>query len=200
MLVLKALLVFLCILLLAVSAILFIPFGYRAEAVGLDEKRIRFKVFWLFQMLSFSGSYRYKQGFESRVSFLGFSFRTGGSGKPKEEKEKRKKEGKKRRSFSTEAVRQMLTGIRKVIAHLMPDRLEGYGRIGFDDPYHTGLLCSVVESLRGTGIHDVRLDYVFDDEVYEGEVYVKGRIYIVYIVYIAARLLLNRSARELLIN
>ncbi len=48
--------------------------------------------------------------------------------------------------------------------------------------------------------HQMNLDYFFEDEVYEGEIYIEGRIFLFYIVYMAVRLYLNKSVRRLIFD
>lgn len=206
MIILKILLVLLSILFLFLLCILFIPFGYRIKAVGLDEKSVRLGGVWIFGLLGFSGGYVLNQGFEGNVNVLGLKinidetnwFKDKKSKDKKDKKKKKKKERKKKKEFSIEAFRYVFTSIKKVLFHLMPDKIQGYGRLGFYDPYYTGITCSFVESIRGLGLHTLNLDYVFDDEVYEGEIYIEGRIVVIYIVFVAIRLLLNKSTRKLI--
>ena len=198
MLILEILLGLLCIILLLFLVILFIPFGYRIKAVCLDEKSIRFSAFWFFGLFGFSGNYVLNRGFESMVNVLGLKIEVGK--KAREKKDKKTKKKKIRMSFSAEAIKYVLTSIKKILLHFLPDRIEGYGRLGFYDPYYTGIICSIIETLRNFRFHNLNLKYVFDDEIYEGEIYAEGRIVLAYIVFIAARLYLNKSTRKIIFS
>lgn len=82
----------------------------------------------------------------------------------------------------------------------MPNRIKEYGRLGFSDPYHTGLVCAIVETLRGSRMRNLYLDYVFEQEVLECEIIMEGRIFAVYLVFIAIRLFINKSTRKMIFN
>ena len=204
MLVVKILIISLFILFFLLLFILFIPFVYKFQGRGLDEKSISYSLDWFFGLFGYSGCYALNQGLESSINILGFKIKIKEKDKSKKEKAKRikkKKEKKnKKKALSTEAIQYIMKSMKKILLHLRPDKIEGYGRLGFDDPYYTGMTCLFVESSRGLGWHHLNLDYVFEDEIYEGEIYIEGRIFIVYILYIVIRLLLNRSVRKLIVH
>ena len=200
MFILKILFILLCILFLLLLLILLVPFGYRIKAVSLDEKRVGFSAGWFFGLLGFSGDYVFNQGFVSRVHVLGMIIKVNKKDREEEKETKKEKNKKKKRVFSVKTIKYILISIKNVLKHLMPDRIVGYGRLGFYDPYYTAMACSLIESLRSFRFHHLSLNYIFDDEVYEGEIDIQGRIFLVYIVYIAIRLFLNKSARKLILN
>jgi len=119
-------------------------------------------------------------------------------------KSKRAKEDKKKTSRRHRVSRAAMALIRasaeRSVAHLKPRRLTGWGRIGLADPYHTGLLCAVLEATRGLGVHDLEIECVFDRECYEGEFEAAGRLIIGYLVWQAIVLLLHKPSRELLLG
>lgn len=204
MLILKIVFILLSILFSILMLILFVPLNYRIKGVSLDEKIISLNVLCFFGLLGFSGSYRLNQGLESKINILGIKIKLDKEEKTSKEKEKKKKKkdnkNNKKRSFSVTAIKRVLGDTKKLLLYIMPDRIEGYGRLGFYDPYYTGITCSIVEALRGMGFHNINLKYVFEDEIYEGEVYIEGSILIAYIVYIAIGLLLNKATRKMILN
>lgn len=206
MLIIKILLVLLGILFLLLLMILLIPFVYQIKVISLNEKSLRFNTFWFFGLLGFSGTYVLYQGFEMKINVFGLKIKVNTKDKVKKDsikkikKKKKKTRNKKKKAFSFSAIKPLLLSVKKVLFHFMPDGIEGYGRLGFFDPYYTGMACSIIEALRGLHYHNLKLNYVFEEEVYEGEIYIHGKIYIVYIAYIAIRLLLNKSARKLIFN
>ena len=202
MIVLNILFVILCSILSILLLVLFIPFGYKAKAVSLDERNVRFNIYWLFGLVGFLGYYASEQGFEGKVNIFGFKKNIETKEKEKKEKKEKKKKKKKRilGVLNISGIRYLLENIKKIIRHIRPDKIEGYGRLGFDDPYNTAAVCSFLEILRGWHLHKLNLDYVFDEEVYEGEINIEGRIFIIYLVYIAARLYLNKSTRKMVFN
>lgn len=202
----KMLRVLLWVLLIIVLAIFIIPFRYKMRVVSQEEKSISVDIHWLFGLLGIRGIYRYASGFEGTIHILGIRQKINekklakhGNGKRKGKKEKDKK-GERNRVFSVEAFKYLLSIIRNVLCHVLPRRIEGYGLVGFGDPYYTGLLSALLESLRGIGYHNMDIRYAFDREVYQGEIYVEGRLIIIYLVYIALRLLLHKSSRNMLLG
>ena len=196
---LKLFFIVLLILLLLLLFILFIPFDYKAKAVSLDEKHLNYKVIWMFGLLSFNGMYVVGKGNTINLSLLGIKKRLNNSEKIKKEKPSKSKK-KSSINFNTEGVKYILNNVKKLIKYFLPNKIIGYGRLGFSDPYYTGITCAAIETIRPFYLQNLKIDYVFDDEVYEGNVYIEGRIFVIYIVYIAIRLFLNKSARELIIN
>lgn len=204
MIILNIFIIILCILFSLLLFILFIPFGYKIKAVSLDEKSIRLKAYWLFGLVGFLGCYIPNQGFEGKMSIFGFVKKIEKGEKEKKEKVKKpKKKKKKKKKFSVlsiNGIRYLIRNVKKAILHILPDKIEGYGRLGLDDPYDTSVMCSFIEALRGLHLHNLYLEYVFDDEVYEGKIYIEGKIIVIYLVYITARLYLNKSTRKIVFN
>jgi hypothetical protein len=179
-------------------AVLYIPIRYKLQAVSRDERRALIMVTWFGGLLRFSFQYQQGQGFKSQFSLFGKMIKPGPHKKTKKQARKKKARKRRKQIFQPQAAQTIIASLAKVLKHLLPTRVEGYGRLGFADPYWTGITCAWLETLRGFKIHHLNLEYIFDREVYEGEILVEGAIYLAYIVYIATRLLLNRSAREMM--
>lgn len=212
---LKIFLVLLWILLILLLAILLIPFSYKLRAISKEEKKsVWADVHWLFGLLGIKGTYEYGLGFEGVIRILGIPIKVKeedlakfGKGKEKdkgkktkEKKEKEKKKSTRTKVFTVDALNYLLSRVSDVLHHLLPRRFEGYGILGFDDPYYTGIVSAVLESLRGIGAHHMNIQYAFDREVYEGEIYMEGRIVIIYLVYMAIKLLVHKSSRDMLLG
>ncbi len=212
MLILKILLVLLWILLILLMAILLIPFSYKMRAISQEKKSVWADVHWLFGLLGVTGTYELGLGFTGKVRILGIPIKVSsedlskmakGKDKDKDKKEKEKKKKKKSgrvKVFTVEGLEYVLGSVGKVIRQVLPRCFEGYGILGFDDPYYTGILSAVLESLRGIGAHNMNLEYAFDREVYEGEFYLEGRIIIIVLLYIALRVLLHKSSRNMFLG
>ena len=70
------------------------------------------------------------------------------------------------------------------------------GTFGFEDPCITGQVLaglSILYPFVGGHIH---LMPDFENQIFEGEAFVKGKIRLVYILATAIRLLVNKSVRE----
>ncbi|WKY46176.1 hypothetical protein Q5O14_08845 [Eubacteriaceae bacterium ES2] len=102
--------------------------------------------------------------------------------------------------INRDIVKYILYDFNKLLKHLMPKKFEASGTIGFDDPYHTSIFCMLMEIFRGYKLHDIQIQYVFYEEVYEGKFYLEGKIRLIYIAYIAIKLMLNKSVRKMILN
>ena len=195
---------FLALLLVAlVLSLLLIPFDYRVHALSLVEHSADFRLSWFFGLIGVAGEYEIAKGFSGRAKILGISVNLADKGKKdKEEKKEKKNRQKKKKSggLSYEGLKVICRNGKAVLRANLPKKIEGHARIGFSDPYHTGIFCSWMEFLRGIRVHNLKIDYVFEDEVYEGEVMAEGRVFLIHLAYLALKVLFNKSARRLLIN
>lgn len=213
MLILKILWILLLILLILLLFILLIPFSYKLRGVSREKKTVWADLHWLFGLLGITGTYELGTGFTGKVRIFGIPIRMSaedlskmGKSKVKKEKEQEEKKKKKKKKnnrikvFTLEGLQYVLHSVNTVLRQVLPRRFEGYGILGFDDPYYTGILSAVLESLRGIGAHNMKLEYAFDREVFEGELYLEGRIIIIVLLYIALRVLLHKSSRNMLLG
>jgi len=92
------------------------------------------------------------------------------------------------------AVRQVF----RLIRHILPRKMKGWFRFGFDDPYTTGQILTYVSPFYGLYADRVKLIPDFGESVLEGELRLKGKIRIGTALIIAARMLLNKNFRKLL--
>lgn len=94
--------------------------------------------------------------------------------------------------------RLLLRQTKKFLAHLLPGKIKGRVRFGFDDPYYTGQVLAAVSPFYGFYARSVSLEPVFDEAVLEGELEVKGRIRLASLIFIGLRMLANKNFRKLL--
>ncbi len=204
MIVLYILFSILSFLLLLLVCLLFIPFEYYCKGVRLMKENLTFAVVWFWGLFGFQGVITREDGFNGSVIILGFRIKVRGNSEKKEKPEKKKKKKSKRfkiQSFlSPHSIRLLLATIQKSMKHILPGRIEGYGRLGFEDPYYTGLVSAFLESLKHVHLHSVDIEYCFDEEVYEGELYIEGRLFLVYLAYLVVRFFINRITHKLSFN
>ncbi|MCD8222990.1 MAG: hypothetical protein LUD07_12575 [Clostridiales bacterium] len=86
----------------------------------------------------------------------------------------------------------------RLIRHIFPQKLRGRVRFGFDDPGTTGQILTWISPLYGLYAGKLELIPVFEDKALEGEVSLKGRVRILTVLWIAARMLLDRNFRKLI--
>ncbi|HOQ38069.1 MAG TPA: DUF2953 domain-containing protein [Acetivibrio sp.] len=134
-------------------------------------------------------------GFKKRIEVDKFK-------KLKSDKEKPKRKEKKREKIDFQKylepdfIECALISLKKVLRHIKPRKFIIEGRVGFEDPYVTGLMCAVLnvfyEVLKKANIS---IKTVFDDEVLEGRCLIQGRVIPAYIAYIALRLYFSGPVR-----
>ena len=86
----------------------------------------------------------------------------------------------------------------KLIRHILPTRLKGRVRFGFDDPATTGQILTYISPFYGVYAKSFSIEPVFDEKVMEGEIHLKGRIRLGTILWRVIRVLLNKNFRMLL--
>ncbi len=143
--------------------------------------------------------------------------------KKKEKKEKTKqKEGEEKRKTSItdkiEAVKNKITegrqfmdeyqvisliGIAKdalirLLKHLLPRRIKGWIRYGFDDPSATGYVAAVSALFYPSYHRNFSLEADFQEACFAGECHGKGRIRLGYLLWILITLLLKKEVRKLI--
>lgn len=97
-------------------------------------------------------------------------------------------------------VRLIFRQVKKIIRHILPQKLSGRIRFGFEDPAMTGQILAAVSPFYGLYARTLALEPVFDEKVLEGELHFRGRIRIFSILWAAVRVLLNKNFRKQLRN
>ena len=103
-------------------------------------------------------------------------------------------------SENQETVRLILRQIKKIIRYILPHRLKGRIRFGFEDPALTGQILAAVSPFYGLYAKTLALEPVFDEKIFEGELHLKGRIRVASLLWPAVRVLLNKNFRKQLRN
>ncbi|WP_160317184.1 DUF2953 domain-containing protein [Oxobacter pfennigii] len=137
---------------------------------------------------------------EMTIKILFFSFSPDMSSHQSKKKDTRKKKNKKASvKITKELIKKLLSAIGEAFVHIKPKVFQAEGKIGFDDPYHTGILSAFVCSLplRHEGFN-VNIEPVFDREVMEGKLVIQGRIIPAVLIWIALKLLISRPVRNIL--
>ena len=88
---------------------------------------------------------------------------------------------------------KMLEKIKKLIDHVLPKKIEGYFKFGFDDPSVTGQVLEILAVFYPLYKDDFKIIPMFYDEIIEVDISFKGRLRIVYAAYIGLLLWLNKK-------
>ena len=87
----------------------------------------------------------------------------------------------------------MLEKSRKLLVHILPKKIVGYFKFGFDDPSTTGQVLEAIAIFYPLYRDDFKIIPMFYDEIIEVDISFKGRLRIFYADYIALTLWLNKK-------
>lgn len=94
-----------------------------------------------------------------------------------------------------EAIRLCRKTIGKILHHIMPRTVKGELVFGFEDPYTTGQLLAGICAFYPLYQDHILISPMFDQEILEGELTVKGRIYTFVFVYLAVKLYFDSNIK-----
>ncbi|MCC8060241.1 MAG: DUF2953 domain-containing protein [Clostridiales bacterium] len=83
----------------------------------------------------------------------------------------------------------------RLLRHVRPRKMKGRVRFGFDDPYTTGQILTVVSPFYGWYAKNVQIIPVFDGQALDGELVLRGRICIGAVLLTAGRMLFDKNFR-----
>lgn len=79
--------------------------------------------------------------------------------------------------------------------HILPRKVRGHVTVGFEDPSMTGQLLAAAGVLYPLYREQIQITPVFDRQVLEGEVKIKGRIFGVAFAWTAWKIYRNQDVR-----
>lgn len=82
-----------------------------------------------------------------------------------------------------------------ICRHILPVRITGQIRFGFDDPSVTGQVLAYISLFYGLYARSLQIIPVFDESVMEGQGKIKGRIRIGTVIVLAVRMLFDKNFR-----
>ncbi|RGY99409.1 DUF2953 domain-containing protein [Clostridium sp. AM58-1XD] len=97
-----------------------------------------------------------------------------------------------------ELFKLLLKQIRVLFKHVLPRKIRGKVRLGFDDPYMTGQALAAAGLLYPFYRDSIQVCPSFEEQILEGELSFSGRIRLFTLTVIAGRLFLNKRFRLLL--
>ena len=92
-------------------------------------------------------------------------------------------------------IRLLLGKLKNIIVHILPKKIKGNLIFGLDDPALTGEILGVLSLFYPKYQKTLKIIPVFEQQILEGKVLIKGRIIIAYIVWQAVKLVLDKTAR-----
>ena len=88
---------------------------------------------------------------------------------------------------------KMLEKVKKIIVHVLPKKIVGYFKFGFEDPSVTGQVLEILAVFYPLYKDDFKIIPMFYDEIIEVDISFKGRLRIFYAAYIGLLLWLNKK-------
>ena len=189
----------LAICLIAIMLVFFVPIFFNIQVSKYNGLVLWVKVNWLFNALYCYIEKRGSQKPVAIVRILGLKIPIERERAQKKKKEKVKKE--KKYDFRVLLNKPFLTKvfqfIKKVLKHIVPQEFRARLSYGFDNPANTGILCGFIAlfSAYYSG-YDICLDPIFDQEILEGELSLKGRLFCFVITYYVLQLVLSKTFRK----
>lgn len=81
------------------------------------------------------------------------------------------------------------------VKKIKPDKIKGYLRFGLEDPYNTGQVLAILSILYPFYGENVEIYPEFDKEIIEGDIFMKGRIYMIHLVIPICKLYFDNNIK-----
>ncbi len=189
----------LAICLSVIILVLFVPIFFHLQVRKYNDLVLCVKVNWLFIPFYCCIEKRGSQKPVTIVRILGLKVPIERERAKKKKKEKIKKEKKFdfRALLNKPFLTKVFQFIKKVLKHIVPQEFRVRLSYGFDNPANTGILCGFIAlfSAYFSG-YDICLNPVFDQEILEGELFLKGRLFCFVITYYILQLVLSKTFRK----
>ena len=88
--------------------------------------------------------------------------------------------------------------IKKLFKCILPGNVKGRIRFGFENPYDTGKVLTIISPFYGLYARTLAVEPVFGEKALEGELKIKGKIRAASLLSVGLRLFMNKNFRRLL--
>ena len=95
-------------------------------------------------------------------------------------------------------ISRLWQAVRKLLSHILPRKLRGWMRFGFDDPAVTGYVTAFAASFYPLYGKRFRLQPDFQEKCFEADCLGKGLVRPVFLLYLIVWLLLDKNIRDLI--
>jgi len=178
--------------------IIFIPVVYSIEGIKEEDYFFTLRISWLGRMINFIVNKEEHKKMDFFLTIFGFRVTLQDRKKVKEKKKKgeiKKREKKRKKAkqefnkyfgfFQRSLLDKLFLFIKRVIGHILPKKYRLHLLYGFEDPADTGMLTGLFFILFPTIPNSdmMKINPVFDKEMIQGEITIKGRIIIVVLIY-----------------
>jgi hypothetical protein len=189
----------LLICLSVIILILFVPIFFHLQVSKYNDLILWAKVNWFFNAIYCHIQKEGDQNLVLTLKLFGLQIHL----KEGREKKKKKENIKKEKKFDFRVLlnqpflTKIFQFIKKVLKHIVPQEFRAKLFYGFDNPANTGILCGFIAlfSAYYSG-YDIFLNPIFDQEILEGELFLKGRLFCFVITYYILQLVLSKTFRK----
>ena len=152
----------------------------------------------------------YNNSDESGLYLFGFKIRDIKENKPKDNEEKDSDSKVKDRfqnilrktidilndDLTRKSFKAIKTNLVKLIRHIFPKEVSGRFVFGFEDPYYTGKLLELFALLYAGAGEALYVEPVWEKHKFEADLKFSGRMWVLYILVIFLKLILNKDFKE----
>ncbi|MEW9121105.1 MAG: DUF2953 domain-containing protein [Thermotaleaceae bacterium] len=192
--------------------ILLIPFEYVLSGSREKNYVVYGKILWLFGMIAIEGGQNQKKKVYFEIKVLGLTFKRAFStesqtstkkqekkGKVQREEVREKKKRKWKRLIDLEILERAFHFLKNCWTHVAPRECEWLGSFGFEDPYYTGICCSLIPIFQPLfNNYHIVLTPRFDKVGFEGKFKLTGKIILIIPIYELLKLCLFKPVRNIL--
>lgn len=97
-------------------------------------------------------------------------------------------------------IKKIFHSIKRILKHLLPNKIKGHVKFGLDDPCATGQALGVLAMFYTYYGKSLVIEPDFTKQVIEGDVYLKGYIHVFTLCIIGIKLLIDANFRKLIKN
>lgn len=186
---------------------LFIPLKYTISGKKYDDIQLYVKISWIFNLINVVAYF--KGGLKSKIDIIVLRHSIDIKDHNKKDKKSPKEEGKKHREkkkriHSKEVLNKSMFKsiailLNDFLRFLKPKKFILSGKLGFEDPYHAGMLCCFLYSFRRL-LQDngININSVFDIEVLEGNFEIEGKLIFAVLLFILIKFVLTKPVRTII--
>ncbi len=95
-------------------------------------------------------------------------------------------------------IKVLIKATKELLKHIKPKVLKGNIEFGLDDPSVTGQVLGLISVFYGLYYESFKIIPNFEEEIFQGQVYIKGRIRIFTVILIVFKTLLNKQFQKLI--
>lgn len=206
------LLVLVAILVAILAVIIVIPYHYQADGKVLwnnfQDSQFVFSVSWLFDGVVLFITKQPGQRSDTLLEFCGLTKKIQERKKSTHEPRQKSKDRRQnphhkniRHYMRFDVIQTLLTSLKKILKHCLPENLIVQGKIGFRDPMDTGLLFALL-SQRYILHPDfyIAIEPVFDKEIVDITFEIGGKIRLLYLIRRMIELLISKPIRDIFLR